>query len=197
LGEADDNRLSELTKVSVPQIKRCKILLTYDKKYQAMMMDTDTSRRIKANFFIELYPILDLYEKKPAKVRGGKTREELIQHFLGLYQGGKIPSVIHFRRILEANDYLRENGEVDEEKEWRFEDALKTLATSERHSIKKLFDPLTAEDKSVASAQKLCSEFLEEMRGLKVEHVVKRGQLRKTLTAVQSYVSELLTKLEG
>jgi ParB/RepB/Spo0J family partition protein len=197
LGETDDKRLSELTKVSMPQIKRCKTLLTYHKKYQAMMMDTDPSRRIKANFFIEIHPVLDLYEASPAAVRGGKTREELIQHFLVLYRSGKIASVIHFRRILEANDYLSEDGEIDAVKEERFHAALRTLATSEKHSIKKLFDPLTAEDKSVASAQKLCGDFLDEMRGLKVEHVVKRAPLKKALSAVQSYISDLLTKLEG
>ena len=114
-----------------------------------------------------------------------------------MYHEGKIPSVIHFRRILEANDYLTEDGNVDEAKEERFHSALRTLATSEKHSIRKLFDPLTAEDQSIASAQKLCIDFLEEIRALKVEHVLKRAPLRKALLSVQKHVSELLTKLEG
>lgn len=197
LGETDDKRLAELTKVSEPQIKRCKILLSFAKKYQSMMMDTDPARRIKANFFIELQPVLDLLEKLPQSVRAGKTRDELIEHFLNLYHQGKIPSVIHFRRILEANDYLTEDGNVDEAKEERFHSALRTLAISEKHSIRKLFDPLTSEDKSLASAQKLCTQFLEEIRALKVEHAVKRAALKKALSAVQKYISDLLTKLEG
>jgi len=197
LGETDDKRLAELTKVSEPQIKRCKVLLSFAKKYQAMMMDTDPSKRVRANFFIELQPVLDLLEKAPPNVRSGKSREDLIEHFLNLYHKGKIPSVIHFRRILEANDYLAEDGNVDEAKEERFYSALRTLTTSEKHSIRKLFDPLTAEDKSIASAQKLCTEFLEDIRALKVEHVLRRAPLKKALLNVQKYVSELLTKLEG
>jgi ParB/RepB/Spo0J family partition protein len=197
LGETDDKRLAELTKVTEPQIKRCKILLSYPKRYQAMTMDLDPAKRIKANFFIELYPVLELLEKLPQRVRSGKSRDDLIDHFLKLYLSGKIPSVIHFRRILEANDYLTEDGGVDETKEWRFQSALQTLVNSEKYSIRKLFDPLTAEDKSVTSAQKLCSQFLDEMRELRVEHVVKRAALKKSLQTVQKYLTDLLTKLEG
>jgi ParB family transcriptional regulator, chromosome partitioning protein len=197
LDETDDKRLSELTKLSAPQLKRCKVLLSYDKKYHALMMDPDPENRIKANFFIELYPVLELLEKMPQRVRGGKSRDEIIKHFLTLYRNEKIPSVIHFRRILEANDYLTVDGEKDEAKEEQFRDALRTLVNSDKYTIRKLFDPLTAEDRSIVSAQKLCSQFLDELEALKVAHVVKRAPLQRALLKVQKYVSELLTKLEG
>jgi len=94
LGESDERRLAELTKVSEPQIRRCKLLLSYDKKYQAMMMDPDSEKRVKANFFIELHPVLDLYMALPKDCRTGKTRDELIKHFLDLYRSGRIPGII-------------------------------------------------------------------------------------------------------
>lgn len=197
LGQADDRKLAELTKLSEPQIKRCKMLLTYDKQYQERMMAVDTDKRIKANFFIELYPVLDLYMKMPKPVRGGKTLNQLIDHFLNMYEAGKIASVIHFRRILEAYDYIREAGEVDEAKEARFQECVQKLATSTQYTIRKLFDPLTAEDKSIDTAQRACADFLDQMKRLKIEHVVKRTQLRKSLQTIQEYVSNLLTKLEG
>ncbi len=197
LNENDDERLAELTKVSVPQIKRCKVLLSYDKKYHAMMMDPSPEKRIKANFFIELHPVLDLYMGLPKQDRGGKTRDELIEHFLRLYQARKIPSVIHFRRILEAHDFTKENGKTDDIKYERFLVAARQLVSSQKDSIRKLFDPLTAEDKSVENAKALCEEFVGEMKKLPVEHVINRAQLRKALAAVKEYVTNLLTKLEG
>ncbi len=197
LGETSDARLAELTKVSEPQIKRCKLLLSYHKKYQQRMMDIDPERRIRANFFIELHPVLDLYMKLPKRWRAGKSRDELIDHFLALYEKGNISSVIHFRRILEAHDLLSVDGEVDEHHKERFLDALRTLAASTDRTIRSLFDPLTKEEKSLDSAQKACQEFLRRMRWLKIEHVVKRSSIRKSLLAVQKYVSDLLTKLEG
>lgn len=197
LGEDDDQRLTELTKVSLPQIRRCKTLLTYDKKYQAMMMDPDSEKRVKANFFIELHPVLDLYMAAPKEDRGGKSRDELIEHILGLYRSRKIPSVIHFRRILEAYDYTAENGKVDKAKRGNFLEAARQLATSRNVSIRRLFDPLTAESKSVATARTLCDTFIKDVRKLRVEHVVNREQLRRALLSVKEYVSDLLTKLEG
>jgi len=197
IGETDDKRLAELTKVSEPQVRRCKTLLSYDKKYQAMMMNPDPDKRIKANFFIELHPVLDLYMSFPKDYRGGKSREELIDHFLELYRTNRIQSVIHFRRILEAHDYTQESGRIDEIKQERFLGAARQLATSTTASIRRLFDPLTAEDKAVGSAKILCEQFLKEMRRLRVEHAVNTKQLRRALLSVREYVSDILTKLES
>ena len=196
LGESDERRLAEVTKVSEPQIRRCKILLSYDKKYQAMMMDPNPEKRVKANFFIELHPVLDLYMALPKDCRTGKSRNELIDHFLNLYRSGRILSVIHFRRILEAHDYTKEEDRIDEIKQERFREAMRQLSVSRNLSIRKLFDPLTAEDRSVDSARSLCDQFLKDMRSLRVEHVEKRAQLRKALLAVRKYVSDLLTRFE-
>jgi len=196
LGESDERRLAELTKASEPQIKRCKILLFYEKKYHVMMMDADPEKRVKANFFIELHPVLDLYMSLPKDCRAGKSRNELIDHFLDLYRSGRIPSVIHFRRILEAHDYTIEEGKIDEIKQERFHQAMRQISASRKLSIRTLFDPLTAEDKSIASAKSLCDQFLTDIRRLRIEHVQKRAQLRRALLAVQKYVSDLLIRFE-
>ena len=64
-------------------------------------------------------------------------------------------------------------------------------------SIRKLFDPLVAEDKSVATAEDLCKAFLKRLRKLKVAHTTRRSGLRKVLTSVKNYVSDLLTQFES
>src|SRR5216683_7430876 len=53
LGETNERKLSELTKLSISQIRRCKILLTYPRRYQNLML-APPSERMKADFFIEL-----------------------------------------------------------------------------------------------------------------------------------------------
>lgn len=194
LKEDDAKKLAELTQLSEPNVKRCKILFSYPEKYQRMMLDPNPENRIRANFFIELNPVLDLYEAMPKKQRGGKTRDELTDHFLHLYTNGKIPSVIHFRRILEAHDYL----ETDPDRYELFQAAMSTLATTRDHTIRKLFDPLVAEDKSVATAEELCRDFLKEMRRLKIAHTAtRRAELRRLLSSIRQYLDELLTALEG
>ncbi len=56
LGETNERKLFELTKLSIGQVRRCKILLTFPKKFQDMML-APPSERMKADFFIELQRI--------------------------------------------------------------------------------------------------------------------------------------------
>jgi ParB family chromosome partitioning protein len=57
LREAKATRLAELTALPVAVIVRCKKLLSYRKRYQDMMLDPDPAKRLKADFFIELYSV--------------------------------------------------------------------------------------------------------------------------------------------
>lgn len=62
--ERNDARLAELTGLDIAVINRCKKLISYDKNYQDMMLDPDPNKRLKADFFIELYPVLNDREVK-------------------------------------------------------------------------------------------------------------------------------------
>ena len=64
LEEKDTRKLSKLTGLSEPQIERCKILLSFPKKFQNLSLDPDPSTRIPSNFWIEASPVLDLCEKE-------------------------------------------------------------------------------------------------------------------------------------
>jgi ParB/RepB/Spo0J family partition protein len=57
LGEKKEKRLAELTGLDEAVVTRCKKLLSYPKRYQDMMLDADPDERVKADFFIELYPV--------------------------------------------------------------------------------------------------------------------------------------------
>lgn len=58
IGDRNDARLAELTGLDVAVITRCKKLISFDREFQDMMLDPDPARRIKADFFIELYPVI-------------------------------------------------------------------------------------------------------------------------------------------
>jgi ParB/RepB/Spo0J family partition protein len=55
--ESNDQKLAELTGMDVAVIVRCKKLLSYDGKYQEMMLDPNPEERWKADFFIEMYAV--------------------------------------------------------------------------------------------------------------------------------------------
>jgi hypothetical protein len=57
LVEKKEKRLAELTGIDEAVVVRCKKLLSYNKRYQDTMLDADPNKRVKADFFIELYPV--------------------------------------------------------------------------------------------------------------------------------------------
>ena len=66
LRDKNERRLAALTGLDEAVVVRCKKLLSYSKRYQNMMLEPDPSDRIKADFFIELYPVRNVTGKPPA-----------------------------------------------------------------------------------------------------------------------------------
>jgi ParB family transcriptional regulator, chromosome partitioning protein len=64
LKETKEKRLSELTGLDEAVVVRCKKLLSYPKQYQDRMLDADPDKRVKADFFIELYAVRNDREVK-------------------------------------------------------------------------------------------------------------------------------------
>ena len=68
LKEQSERKLAELTGLDVAVVTRCKKLLSYPKDFQDLMLDPDPENRVKADFFIELYPFL--HDRVVAKMPG-------------------------------------------------------------------------------------------------------------------------------
>lgn len=55
--DSNNKHLAALTGLDEAVVVRCKKLLSYEKKYQEMMLDPNPEKRTKADFFVELYPV--------------------------------------------------------------------------------------------------------------------------------------------
>jgi ParB family chromosome partitioning protein len=101
LEETNERKLNELTQLSIAQIRRCKILLTYPRKYQDMML-APVSERMKADFFIELQRIRGpaIEEHLRPWTRRGDSR--CIEILLDKYEREVVKAVTDFRRIAEV-----------------------------------------------------------------------------------------------
>jgi ParB family chromosome partitioning protein len=58
IGDRNNARLAELTGLDDAMIVRCKKLISYDKAFQDMMLDPNPEKRIKPDFFVELYVVI-------------------------------------------------------------------------------------------------------------------------------------------
>ena len=101
MGVVSEKKLSVLTKITVGQIRRCKILLSYPRKYQNLML-APPSKRLKSDFFIELHRIRKpaLEEKFPPWNKRGDSK--CIEIMLEKYMNKKIEAVTDFRKLAET-----------------------------------------------------------------------------------------------
>lgn len=97
-GERNDGRLAELTGLDVAVVTRCKKLISYDRTFQDLMLDPDPDKRIKADFFIELYPVL--HDREVEKFKWF-SRNKFIRQMLDKYlkEPRTIKAVTDFRLI--------------------------------------------------------------------------------------------------
>jgi hypothetical protein len=98
IDDRNDARLAELTGLDEAVIVRCKKLISYDKEFQDMMLDANPDKRIKADFFIELYPVI--HDREVSKF-SWFARKKFIRQMLAKYldEPRTIKAVTDFRLI--------------------------------------------------------------------------------------------------
>lgn len=98
LGDRNDARLGELTGLDESVIVRCKKLLSFDREFQDLMLDPDPDRRMKADFFIELYPVL--HDREVRKFDWFKEKRFIKQMIAKYFHESRtIKAVTDFRLI--------------------------------------------------------------------------------------------------
>lgn len=95
-GERNERRLAEITGLDTAVVSRCKKLLSYSKHYQDMMLDPDPGKRVKADFFIELYAVRN---DRKVNEMAWFSKEKFTARMLDKYQGRKsgLKAVTDFR----------------------------------------------------------------------------------------------------
>ncbi len=98
LKDKNDARLAEMTGLNEAVIVRCKKLLSYDRKFQDLMLDPDPDKRMKSDFFIELYPVI--HDRDVVKFDWFKEKRFIQQMIVKYHDEGKaIKSVTDFRLV--------------------------------------------------------------------------------------------------
>ena len=97
IGVQSDAQLAVITGLDVAVVGRCKKLLSFSKKYRNMMLEAEPKDRIKADFFIELYPVLT----DRVLSRAHLQKDHVIDRMLFKYANRKsgMKSITDFRKI--------------------------------------------------------------------------------------------------
>lgn len=94
--DTSERRLAALTGLDQAVVVRCKKLLSFSKKYQDMMLDVDPNKRVKADFFIELWSVLhDRQIRKYDWFKPGAFTDKMLEK----HQGKALRAVTDFRVV--------------------------------------------------------------------------------------------------
>ncbi len=111
LKENNVRKLSGFTGLDQAVVVRCKKLLSYSKRHQDLMLAFDPEKRIKADFFIELYAVRsDRFVTKQRWFSKDQFTDSMLDKYL--HGNGAIKSVTDFRIIKQyINNALLANKE--------------------------------------------------------------------------------------
>ena len=98
LKEKNDRKLAELTGLDAAVVTRCKKLLSFSKDKQDLMLDPNPEKRVKADLFIEMYPVVN---DRLVKNMSWYSRDKFIESMLQKHQepSGGIKAVTDFRKV--------------------------------------------------------------------------------------------------
>jgi hypothetical protein len=186
LHEQNERKLSELTKLSVAQIRRCKILLSYPKKFQNMML-APTTERMKADFFIELdrvrRPALeDRFD--PWIERGDKKSTEIV---LEKYQDEVINAVTDFRHLAEIYRAAKAQN-----KQRRLVGEFNKFLSRPEMPIDDIDIPGANFAKETKEIQRSARRLLSQLEPLDIEVIASDAALVRTLKRLERVLHEKL-----
>ncbi len=187
----DDKELNQITGLSIPQIKRCKTILNFPEKYQKLSLEPDVKKRIPSNFWIELYPVLEIAKKQIPDIYNELGRDGITDKMVEKYKAKNIKSVIHFRRILEAFEVNEENTEL-------VADRLGEYILTPELETRVAFDSLTGDTRRTRRVIAACDKFIDDITKSKIVHTIDdKADLIIKLQEVLKFASNLIETLKG
>lgn len=182
LDERNDKNLAQLTGLDQAVVQRCKKLLDYPKKYQDMMLDPDKEKRVKADFFIELYAVRN---DRFVNEMDWYKRDHFTKAMLDRYQAGNLRSVTDFRTIKQHINNARKAG-----KKRTISSRLREFTDDDEIAI----DYLAIEDATaVAEAKRITSgvsKLVTQLEALDVESCIGEEDLWSGLEQLLNLIKE-------
>lgn len=196
LGTTNERELAELTKLTLSQVRRCKILLTYPERFQQMML-APPSERFKADFFIDLHRIRGpaLEKQFPPWVTRGD--EKSIDIMIEKYDEGIIKAVTEFRKLVSIYRACERQGKID-----KFMTQLERFFSKKKMGIDEFDIPGATFAKESSELGRSTRRLLTQIEDIDLENVADDEELVNNLRKLVHLITKkledaLLTRPRG
>ncbi len=191
--QGDLDELHELTGLSYPQLERCRRILTFPDRFQKLSLESDPAKRIPSNFWIELYPILQLAEEHTPTLIAEAGRDGITDRVVEKYRTGKIKNIIHLRRISEAFDVAEEPQEEE-----AVAQRLREYFLDPTMETREAFDGFIRDNRRFQTVLTAADRFLKDVTKARVDHSLEgKNELILKLTEILNFVQIMLDTLSG
>lgn len=186
LRETNERKLAELTKLSVAQIRRCKILLSYPKRFQNKML-APPSERMKTDFFIEMDRIrrpalADQFE--PWMQHGDSQSIDIL---LQKYESKVIVAVTDFRQLAEIYHAAKARGKTR-----RLNSEFNKFLQRPAMTIEEIDVPGASFAKDVKEMHRSAKRLVAQLEAAEVEAVASDEDLVSILNRLRKLILEKL-----
>jgi len=188
LHETNERKLKLLTKLSVPQIRRCKILLSYPKIFQNRMLAPPTER-LKPDFFIELQRIRGpaLSNKFGPWIKRGDIK--CVNIILEKYLRHKIEAVTDFRILAEIY-----RGSISVGKADLFYKELERFLADKNYRIEDVHVPGATFEKEYKEVVRSARRLSKQVRELPLEAISANRQVVLVLRRLSKIIQDRLER---
>lgn len=189
-GEKSDRLLAEITSLDIAVVSRCKKLLSYPKRYQDMMMDPDPSKRVKADFFIELYVVRN--DRAVNKMHWFK-KNQFTRRMLEKYRDRKsgLKAVTDFRLMKQFVNNARRSHKLQEESR-----RLKEFVDNDQLTLEHLNIPSADVSASARRLLQTVSKLLGELKRIDAQDYFGEEELWKTLETLRDLIATKLKDVD-
>jgi ParB family chromosome partitioning protein len=186
LQETNERKLNELTKLSISQIRRCKILLSYPVRFQNLML-APVSERMKADFFIELDRIRRpaREDRFPAWIERGDSKT--IEVLLEKYERGVIGAVTDFRHLAEIY-----KSAVNQHKQRRLASEFEKFLLRPNMTIDEIDIPGASFAKEAKEVNRSARRLLTQLESLETDVIASDIALVRILNKLERLIKSKL-----
>ena len=193
LHSEDNEQLRQVTGLSHSQIERCKKILTFPAKFQKLSLEVDPAQRIPSNFWVELHPVLEAAVTQIPDLYKALGRDGLTERMIEKYKDGRIRSVIHFRRIMEAFEVAETAAD-----QHAVADRLREFILTSGMETREAFDGFIRDTKRIQKAVDACDQFVRDLVRTRLDYTSEgKEQLISRLSQVVTFAQELIERLAG
>ena len=184
-------KLAQLTGLSQTGVEHSLRLLSYPKRYQDLMLAADKEERVKADFFIEVHPVLNLIERNIPEISAKYPRNDLTDRLLEKYRSGVISSARQFRQFADIIRAMKK-GVPREDVVPRLE----ALIEKPEITIMETYIGASRTFYEVIQLESIASEFRHYLSTIEPEYLAENEKLFHMLNDLKHLVEILLAKAQ-